>query len=174
MRPRLKLACLLISLAIPLALAAVATAGSRDRANGTLAVRAGNGTFYLEGLQGSVIGSLDRGKVTIEDRDPTGTGPIVRGADWVRVKSNTTVVYGGKGIRFRILGGRSTVRIENSAGVDLSVVGRGRVMLKGGGFEELGLSDGEYSLNGAPFVAVPEVRTWLQLKAPVRQPPKGP
>jgi hypothetical protein len=173
-RPRLKLACLLFSLVALLGVAAAASAGNGDKQNGTLAVRSGRGTFYLENLQGSVIGSLDRGKVTIEDPDTTGSGPIVRGADWVRVKSNTTVTYGGKGIRFRILGGRSTVRIESSVGVELSVVGRGRVMLKGGGFAELGLSNGEYSMNGSPFVAVPDMRTWLQLKAPPRQPPRAP
>jgi hypothetical protein len=47
-------------------------------------------------------------------------------------------------------------------------------MLKGAGFEELGLSDGEYSLNGEALMPVPEERTWLMLKAPSKQPPKRP
>jgi hypothetical protein len=167
-RPRIKIASLLVSLVAVLGAATAASAGESGQGDGTLAVRGGRGTFFLQGLQGSVIGRIDRGKVTIEDPDLAGTGPIVRGADWVRLRSSTTVIYGGKGIRFRILGGRSSVRIENSVGVELSVVGRGRVMLKGAGFEEFGLSDGEYSLNGSEFLPVPGERTWLQLKAPGR------
>jgi hypothetical protein len=167
-RPRLIFACLLVSLTVLLGAAAAASAGQNGQGDGTLSVQAGRGTFTLQ-LQGSVIGRVDKGKITIEDPDNTGTGPIVRGADWVRVRSNTTVVYGGKAIRFRILGGRSTVRIENSVGVELSVVGRGKALLKGAGFDELGLSDGEYSLNGAALLPVPEVPTWLAIKAPGRQ-----
>jgi hypothetical protein len=44
-------------------------------------------------------------------------------------------------------------------------------MLDGAGFDELGLSDGEYSLNGAPYVTVPSIRTWVTVKAPPRVPP---
>jgi hypothetical protein len=44
-------------------------------------------------------------------------------------------------------------------------------MLDGAGFGELGLSDGEYSLNGASYVTVPSTRTWVTVKAPPRVPP---
>jgi hypothetical protein len=152
---------------------AVASAGAVGPGDGTFALHGGRGTFYLQKLQGSVIGRIDRGKVTIDDLDSVGTGPIVRGKYWVKVRG-TSVIYGGTNIRFRILGGRSTVRIENSVGVELSVVGRGRLMLKGAGFEEFGLSDGTYSLNGDVFVPVPEERTWLQLRAPGKPGPNRP
>jgi hypothetical protein len=172
-RSRIKLACLLCSLLALLGAATVASAGVSGPADGTLAVRGGRGTFVLQQIQGSVIGRIDRGKLTIDDLDSVGSGPIVRGKYWVKVRG-TTVIYGGKAIRFRILGGRFTVRIENSMGVELSVVGRGRVMLKGAGFEEFGLSDGDYSLNGGEFLPVPVERTWLQLKAPGKSRPTGP
>jgi hypothetical protein len=172
-RPRIKLACLLASGTVLLAAASVATAGRTGPGDGTLAVHGGRGTFVLQPLQGSVIGRLDRGKLTIEDLGVQGTGPIVRGKYSFKVRG-TALVYTGTNIRFRILGGRSSVRIDNAVGVELSVVGRGRAMLKGAGFEELGLSDGEYSLNGEALMPVPEERTWLMLKAPSKQPPKRP
>ena len=173
MRPRFEFACLLASCAVLLGAASAATAARSAPGDGTLAVHAGRGTFFLQPLHGSVIGRLDRGKLTIEDLDVAGTGPIVRGKYSVRLRG-TTLVYTGKDIRFRILGGRSAVRVENAVGVELSVVGRGRAMLKGAGFEELGLSDGEYSVNGEPPVPVPEDRTWLTLKAPGKKRPNGP
>jgi hypothetical protein len=164
---------LLVFLVALLGAAAVAAAGGMGQGDGTFALHGGRGTFYLQGLQGSVIGRIDRGKVTIDDLDSVGSGPIVRGKYWVKVRG-TSVIYGGTNIRFRILGARSTVRIENSGGVELSVVGRGRLMLKGAGFEEFGLSDGTYSLNGDVFVPVPEERTWLQLRAPGKPGPNRP
>lgn len=172
-RPRIKLACLLASGAVLLGAASVALASGTGPGDGTLAVHGGRGTFVLQPLQGSVIGRLDRGKLTIEAIAIQGSGPIVRGKYSTSVRG-TTLVYTGTNIRFRILGGRSNVRVENAVGVELSVVGRGRVMLKGAGFEELGLSDGDYSLNGAALLPVPEDRTWLMLKAPPKQPPKRP
>jgi hypothetical protein len=172
-RPRIKFACLLASGAALLAGASVATAGGTAPGDGTLALHAGRGTFVLQPLRGSVIGRLDRGKLTIEALDIEGTGPIVRGKYSTKVRG-TTLVYTGTNIRFRILGGRSAVRIDNAVGVELSVVGRGRVMLRGAGFGELGLSDGEYSLNGEALLPVPAEPTWLILKAPSKQRPKRP
>ena len=173
MRPRGKLAFLLTFCVTVLGAASVAFAAQTAPGDGTLAVHGGRGTFVLQPLKGSVIGRLDRGKLTIQDVDVAGTGPIVRGKYSVRVRGST-LVYVGRDIRFRILGGRSSVRIDNSVGVELSVVGRGRAMLMGAGFEELGLSDGEYSLNGDPLMPVPEERTWLTLKAPGKKGPQGP
>ena len=169
MRTRIYLCLLAVSVA--LGAVAAADAGEQAKRDGTLAVRSGRGTVVLLGLQGSVIGRIDRGRVTIEDPDPlSGAGPIVRGWDWIKARG-TSVTYGGKDVRFRILGGRFTVRIENAVGVDLSIVGQGRVMLKGAGYEELGLSNGEYSLNDSAFLPVPDYSMWLSLKAPPKQPP---
>ena len=116
-----------------------------------------------------MIGRIDRGRVTLTDPNPlSGSGPIVRGWDWIKARG-TSVTYGGKDVRFRFLGGRFTVRIENAVGVDISVVGHGKAMLRGAGYEELGLPNGEYSLNGSAFFPVPDQTTWLQLKAPSKQ-----
>lgn len=146
-----------------------ATAGQND---GTFALQDGRGSFALQGMQGSVLGRVDRGRVTITDPLAHDGTTIVRGYQWIKIRSATTTVYGGKNVRFRILGGRFSLQIDNGVGVDLSVVGRGRAMLLGAGYSELGLSDGQYALNDAPMVPVPDVRTWIQIKAPV--PPKHP
>ena len=120
-------------------------------------------------LRGSAIGRLDRGRLTIEDPvEEDGLGPVVRGHDWSRPRSETTTLYGGKGIRFRILGGRFTVRIQGATGVVLSIVGRGRAQLKGVGLEEFGLPNGVYSLNGSDFLPIPDEATWVQIRPPAR------
>ncbi len=149
--------------------ASLATAAPQAAGDGTLAVTDGRGRFVLD-LSGSVIGRIDRGKLVI--RNPFGArggGPIVRGHDWVRVRG-MTVTYGGKGIRFRILGGRFNARIENAVGVDVSIVGRGRATLHGAGLSEFGLSNGAYSLNGGEPMPVPDERLLIDVRSPV--PPK--
>ena len=174
-RPRLILACLLILSVSLLAAGSISAAGPQGRyaqSDGTLSVRDGRGSFALLAMTGSVLGRIDRGTLTISDSDPLDGTRIVRGYTWMKVRSATTVQYGGKKpIRFRILGGRFDLRVDGAVGTELSVVGRGRAMLDGAGFDELGLSDGEYSLNDSPYVTVPSLRTWLTVKAPPKNPP---
>ena len=99
----------------------------------------------------------------------TGT-TIVRGYQSIKIKTPTTTVYCCKNIRFRT-SGRFTVQIDQGVGVELSVVGRGKAMLRGAGYAELGLSDGTYQLNDSPAVPVPDVATWVTIKAPMPPPP---
>ena len=166
MRGHLFLAALVASLVL-----AGATAGSaapRIDRDGTLTIRDGRGSFLIH-LRGAVIGRFDRGRLTIEDpSELDGTGPVVRGHEWSDPLSETKTAYGGKGIRFRILGGRFTVRIQNATGVVLSVVGRGRAQLRGAGLEEFGLSNGSYSLNGDEFLPIADEPVWVQIRAPAR------
>ena len=178
MRPRLLLACLLFVLASLAATAPVGAAGNLlgryAQSDGTFSLRDGRGSFALLSMTGSVLGRIDRGTLTIT-RDPDQPGsPIVRGYKSMKIRSATTVQYFSNNktpIRFRILGGKFDLRIDGATGAELSVVARGRAMLDGAGFDELGLSDGEYSLNDAPYVAVPGSRTWLMVKAPPKNPP---
>ena len=156
------------ALLVLLGAGAGSAAPSTDR-DGTLTVRDGRGTFLVY-LRGAVIGRLDRGRLTIEDpSELDGTGPVVRGHEWANQLSETKTAYGGTGIRFRILGGRFTVRIQNATGVTLSVVGRGRAQLRGAGFEEFGLPNGLYSLNGEEFLPIPDEPEWVQIRAPAKR-----
>jgi hypothetical protein len=116
-----------------------------------------------------VIGQLTRlernGKLVIEDPvENDGSEPRVVGADWARERPDGTLVYGGKAIRFRVIGGRFVLRITNAVGLQLSVVGRGRVTLDGAGSLENGIIyDGVYSLNGGETVSLPDEPTTLRL-----------
>ena len=136
---------------LALAVPAAGLASKRDPADGTLSLRGGHGTFTVS-ARGAVIGSFVRGKVIITDPvDGDGTGPIVSGDDWQKDRDEHTTVYGGTRVRFRLIGGAFKIRVIGT-GVNLSVVGRGQVILNGAGTGE----DGTYSVNGAPAADVPD------------------
>ena len=136
---------------LALVVPATSVASKRDPADGTLSVRGGHGTFTVSG-RGAVIGSFARGKVIITDPvDGDGTGPIVSGDDWQKERDEKTTVYGGTKVRFRMIGGTFRIRVIGT-GVNLSVVGRGQVILNGAGTGD----DGTYSVNGAPYADVPD------------------
>src|ERR671932_964594 len=141
---------------VALLLPSVGTANSRNAGDGTLSVVDGRGKFTIN-ARGGVIGSFARGKVIITDPiDSDGSGPIVSGDDWHRDKGDTTDVYGGTKVRFRLIGGTFKITVVGR-GVNLSVVGRGTVTLNGEGT----LDDGSYSVNGADYLPVPsEVNTF--------------
>jgi hypothetical protein len=97
-----------------------------------------------------VIGSFAKGRVIVTDPiDGDGTGPIVSGDDWHRDRGDTTDIYGGTRVRFRLIGGTFKI-VVIGRGVNLSVVGRGTVTLNGEGT----LDDGSYSLNGGDYLPV--------------------
>jgi opacity protein-like surface antigen len=142
----LLLTAALLALGVP----AAASASHLDPADGTLSVRDGRGSFTIT-ARGGVIGSFVRGRVIITDPvGGDGTGPIVSGDDWHRDRSDTTTVFGGTRVRFRLIGGTFKIRVVGT-GVNLSVVGRGAVTLNGQGTDD----DGSYSLNGAEYASVP-------------------
>jgi hypothetical protein len=154
-----------------------ATAGNRQRADGTLSIRDGRGSVVVH-ARGAVIGQLTRlernGKLVIEDPiQGDGSEPKVVGADWYRERADGTLVYGGKAIRFRLIGGRFVLRVTNAVGLQLSVVGRGKVTIDGAGSVEQGVAfDGAYSLNGEEPESLPDDATTFPLQAP--RPPGKP
>jgi hypothetical protein len=143
---RLILIVALAALALPtLGVAATSNAG-----DGTLSIRDGRGTFTVN-AKGGIIGSFAKGRVIITDPiEGDGTGPIVSGDDWHHDKGDTTDVYGGTKVRFRLIGGTFKIRVIGR-GVNLSIVGRGQATVNGEGT----LDDGSYSVNGSEYQAVP-------------------
>lgn len=136
---------------LALALPAWAVAARLDN-EGTLSVKDGRGTFIVN-ARGGIIGSFARGRVIITDPvDNDGTGPIVSGDDWSHDRTDTTTVYGGTKVRFRLIGGTFKVKVIGS-GINLSVVGRGNVILNGAGTD----NDGTYAVNGADAAPVPDI-----------------
>jgi hypothetical protein len=137
-------------LAFALALPAGAVARPRGANDGTLTVKDGRGVITIQG-RGGVIGSFNRGSVTINDPiDGDGTGPIVTGDEWSREKTDTATVWGGTKVRFRIIGGTFRI-VVRGRGINLSFVGKGNVILNGQGTDD----DGTYSVNGSDYNLIP-------------------
>ena len=133
-----------------LALPAASAARGQGANDGTVSVRDARGTITISG-RGGVIGSFARGSVTIADPiEGDGTGPVVTGDDWSRDRDATTTTWGGTKVRFRIIGGSFRI-VVRGRGINLSLVGTGKVTLSGAGTAD----DGSYSVNGGDYIFVP-------------------
>ena len=133
-----------------LALPAAALARPTGINDGTLSVQGADGKIVIAG-RGGAIGSFAKGSVTISDPiDGDGTGPIVSGDERTRDINDTTTTWGGKGVRFRIIGGFFRIVVKGR-GINLSFVGKGNVTITGAGT----LDDGSYSVNGGDYSAIP-------------------
>lgn len=151
---------LLIACLLGLLTSADPAATARSAGDGTLSVRDGRGTFMIN-ARGGIIGSFARGRVIITDPvEGDGTGPIVSGEEYHKELSDTADMYRGTRVRFRLIGGFFKVRVIGR-GVNLSVVGRGTVVLKGEGT----IDDGSYSVNGGDTTFVPDFSSF-PLSAP--------
>jgi hypothetical protein len=140
----------LLTFAMLAALALPAASAARSQGDGTLSVRDARGTITISG-RGGVIGSFARGSVTIADPiEGDGTGPVVTGVDWSRDRDATTTTWGGTKVRFRIIGGSFRI-VVRGRGINLSLVGTGKVTLSGAGTPD----DGSYSVNGGDYLPVP-------------------
>ncbi len=143
-------ALLTFAMLAALALPAASAARNQSSSDGTLSVRDARGTITISG-RGGVIGSFARGSVTITDPvDGDGTGPVVTGDDWSKSRDATTTTWGGTKVRFRIIGGSFRI-IVKGRGINLSLVGTGKVTLDGAGIGD----DGSYSVNGGEYLALP-------------------
>jgi hypothetical protein len=131
-------------------------------ANGTLSIREGRGVVQLN-ARGSITGRLS-GKIAITDPNPYDTKrPIVHGSSKTVYRSENTVVYRGRNLRFRLIGTLFQVRIEGRA-IFMSAIGRGKGALDGDGdVEENIFYDGVWSLNDEPYRSIPDDPTSFEL-----------
>ncbi len=129
----------LLAFAVPLAGSAATRAGE-----GTLSVENGRGEVVVQ-AKGAIIGRLDRGTVVVYDLSPDDTfEPIVFGDDApVKLVGENGVQYGGRDLRFRLIGGSYRFVVQGS-GIDLSAVGKGFAWLEGETTET-----GVYALDGS-------------------------
>ena len=146
---------------VALALPAASTARVHGANDGTLSIRDAQGKVAIS-ARGGVIGSFARGSVTISDPiDGDGTGPIVTGDDFPPIERNeTTTTWRGTKVRFRIIGGSFRIFVKGR-GVNLSLVGNGRVTLDGAGTDD----DGTYSVNGGVYTPIPAFQLPFVLSA---------
>jgi hypothetical protein len=78
----------------------------------------------------------------------------------------TRCVYSGRNVRFRLVGADQVVRITNAKDADVSVVGRGSVILKASPLALLGRA-GTYSLNGGDYLPLPDIAKRITLGTPL-------
>jgi hypothetical protein len=153
----------LLTFAVLVALLVPASSSARSSGpnDGTLSLRDARGTFIIS-ARGAVIGSLARGSVTIKDPvEGDGSGPIVTGEDFPPVeKSEDTTTWRGTRVRFRIIGGAFRVRVQGR-GINLSLVGKGNVTLRGADTED----DGIYSVNDGAYLPIPNIPFLFPLSA---------
>ena len=156
---------------LALTLPAVAGALKGGPGDGTLVVDSANGLVSMT-VRGGIIGRFDQG--TIEVTNPIegdGLPPVVKGYQSKVVLGPKKTQYVGQGdVRFRLIGGLYHVRIT-AIGMDVSVVGKGSVLLDGSGFAD---QTGRFSVNGGTFQAMPHsaTRFILGVPQPVTLPPK--
>ncbi|HXF98836.1 MAG TPA: hypothetical protein VNJ46_09525 [Gaiellaceae bacterium] len=114
---------------------------------GTLSVEQGRGAIVLE-IRGAVLGRLAQGTLRVTDLTPRDRfEPIVTGRRLLEEELGPrTIVYRGQGLRFRMVGGGYRI-VVRGAGISLSAVGRGQVVLDGEP-RFPGDSVGVYSLQG--------------------------
>jgi hypothetical protein len=154
MRRLIVMLALLTALAVPVALSAAT-------GDGTLVVKKGEAPTNVPVVQmtitGSVIGSVDYGKIVIDSslsNDPasvtgyqlTGNSKLIQTAQFWR----------GSDLKFRAVGGKYTILIYGS-GVNLVAVGKGTV--KVAGMPDTPTGDGRYSLNEQDFASLPGTTT---------------
>ena len=153
---RLLCLALLTALVVP----AAAYAAARAPGDGTLSVRDGEGVIQLN-VRGAIIGRFDSGTLSVMRPKDDCDSLQVWGATRERPVTNDDGVevechFTGKNIRFRFVGGQHLIRIGRAASpardIDLSVIGRGFVTLRG----TTSVQDGQYSFNGEAFQSLPD------------------
>jgi hypothetical protein len=160
---RLLLVCALVS---ALAAPAVALALPQSTGDGTLAVRNASGdtgqvAVWLN-VSGAVVAQVASGKILIDDFSTSDAyAPVVTGAERQRDLPSGATLYAGLNIRLRAIGGHYRIRILGH-GIDVNVVGQGTARLTGSPFLT---NDGRYSVNGGPWVSMPDFGKPLDIGA---------
>jgi hypothetical protein len=153
MRRLLLVSALVSALAVP----AVGLALPESPGDGTLAVRNASGdpgqvVVWLN-VSGALVGQVAAGKILIDDFSTSDAyAPVVTGAEHQRDLSSGATLYAGQNIRLRAVGGHYRIRILGH-GIDLNVVGQGSARLTG---SPLVTNDGRYSVNGGPWLSLPD------------------
>ncbi len=113
--------------------------------------------------ESSVASTRARSRWSTRSR-ATGFAPVVRGYQQkLQLGPKRTQYSGEGGVRFRLIGGLYRVRID-AIGIDVSVVGRGTVLLDGSGFAD---QSGRFSVNGGPVQSMPHVQSRFTLGLPL-------
>ncbi|MEP7335923.1 MAG: hypothetical protein ABI717_09095 [Actinomycetota bacterium] len=134
---RLALFTTLLALALPSA----ASAAVRAPGDGTLSVRDLDGSITVL-VKGGVIGRCSQCVLVIDEWKDDEILPIVRGAKGTDLDDDGSKErFAGKDLRWKVMGGSFSMKVRSGVDVDLSLVGKGRVVgIRG--------TNGSYVLNG--------------------------
>jgi hypothetical protein len=127
----------LLALALPTA----ASAAVRAPGDGTLSVRDLDGSIKVL-AKGGVIGRCSQCVLVLDEWKTDEILPIVTGARGTDTDDDGAKErFAGKDLRWKVMGGSFTMIVRSGVDVDLSVVGKGRVVWIRG-------TNGHYVLNG--------------------------
>ncbi len=142
----------LILLALSALAAPAAYASNVAKGDGTVSVKAGNGKVSLSGRV-SAFGRVDTGRIIFTSLDPTDdTLPdLFDTCEHTQLRFDGSIFCQGSKLRFRLLDAKYRITIIGR-GIDVSAVGKGQATLQGA---ETTLDDGDFSLNGGLYKAIP-------------------
>ncbi|HEY5294018.1 MAG TPA: hypothetical protein VIJ70_00915 [Gaiellaceae bacterium] len=142
-----------------LLLAPAALAGVRASGDGVLELQAVNATTVTIAGKGALWGQVDQGRLYVTDPIDTDGLVYVSGADRApRAIGDTTTLYIGKNMHFRITGGTYKLTFVKSTGIDLTAVGVGKALMAG---DPTADTTGTYALDGGKWTPVPVLRNTL-------------
>jgi hypothetical protein len=126
---------------LALALPAAASAAVRAPGDGTLSVRDLDGSIKVV-AKGGVIGRCSQCVLVLDEWKTDEILPIVTGAKGTDTDDDGAKErFAGKDLRWKVMGGSFMMIVRSGVDVDLSVVGKGRVVWIRG-------TNGHYVLNG--------------------------
>lgn len=126
---------------LALALPAAASAAVRAPGDGTLSVRDLDGSISVV-AKGGVIGRCGQCVLILDEWKTDEILPVVTGAKGTDLDDDGSKErFAGKDLRWKVMGGSFKMIVRNGVDVDLSVVGKGRVLWIRG-------TNGFYVLNG--------------------------
>lgn len=128
---------------LALALPGAASAAVRSPGDGTLSVRDLDGTIKVV-AKGGVIGRCSQCTLVLDEWKTDEILPVVTGSTLTRADTDDDSAkerFVGKDLRWKVMGGSFSMIVRNGVDVDLSLVGKGRVVWIRG-------TDGTYVVNG--------------------------
>jgi len=148
---------------LALALPAGSSAAVRAPGDGTLSVRDLDGSITVL-AKGGVIGRCSQCVLILDEWKTDEILPVVTGAGVNRTDlddDGSKERFAGKDLRWKVMGGSFSMKVRNGVDVDLSLVGKGRVLgIRG--------TNGTYVLNGGDlqFVLLTSLSFQLNPVAP--------
>jgi len=145
------------------ALPAGSSAAVRAPGDGTLSVRDLDGSITVL-AKGGVIGRCSQCVLILDEWKTDEILPVVTGAGVNRTDlddDGSKERFAGKDLRWKVMGGSFSMKVRNGVDVDLSLVGKGRVLgIRG--------TNGTYVLNGGDlqFVLLTSLSFQLNTVAP--------